>query len=140
MGDFLENLVYSDDDILTFPNGIPGFKDNKRYVIVQVAEFMPFEWLVCIDDDALLRFAVINPMLFKPDYSPNIIKEQIEDLEIEKPEDVLLYSIVTIRKDPSESTANLLGPIVINKTKKIGKQIIIEDEKYTIKEKIIGNA
>jgi flagellar assembly factor FliW len=137
MGDFLEDIVYSENDIIKFPNGIPGFNNIKEFVIIQTPEFAPFEWLVCTDTSTKLRFAVINPMLFRPDYSPNIGKEQIEDLEINKPEDILLYAIVTIKKDPAESTANLLGPVIINKTKRIGKQIIIEDTKYTTKEKII---
>jgi flagellar assembly factor FliW len=137
MGDFLDDIVYSENDIIKFQNGIPGFNDNKEFVIIQTPEFAPFEWLVCIDTATKLRFAVINPMLFRPDYSPNIEKEQIEDLEIEKPEDILLYAIVTIKKDPAESTANLLGPVIINKTKRIGKQVIIEDTNYTTKEKII---
>ena len=137
MNDFFENLVYSKNDIIKFPGGIPGFEKNMEYVIVRLPEFEPFEWLVCTDGTRL-RFAVINPMLFKPDYSPNIIKEQLEDLEIEKPEDILLYTIVTISENPAKSTANLVGPIIINKTKHIGKQIIIDDEKYSTKESIIN--
>lgn len=137
MGDFLDNIVYAKDDIISFPKGIPGFNNSTEFVIIQTPEFAPFEWLVCTDKETKLRFAIINPMLFRPDYSPNIEKEQIEDLEIEKPEDVLLYAIVTIKKNPAESTANLVGPVIINKTKRIGKQIIIDDTKYTTKENII---
>ncbi len=137
MGDFLENAVYSKDDIITFPIGIPGFESNKKFVIVQLPEYSPFEWLVCTDKTNL-KFAMINPMLFRPDYSPNITKDQIADLKIKKPEDILLYTFVTIRRDPTESTANFLGPVIINKTKRIGKQIIIDDSKYTTKEKILG--
>ena len=137
MGDFLETIVYTKKDIISFPNGIPGFNSSKEFVIIQTPEFAPFEWLVSTDKALKLRFAIINPMLFRPDYSPNIEKEQIEDLEIEKPEDILLYTIVTIKKNPAESTANLVGPVIINKTKRIGKQIIIDDTKYTTKENII---
>ncbi len=136
MADFFKDLVYSKDDVVTFANGIPGFEKNKQYVLVQIPDFVPFEWLVCIDGSRL-RFALINPMLFCPDYSPKIVKEQFEDLAIEKPEDILLYSIVTIGENPLESTANLVGPVVINKTKRIGKQIIVEDERYSTREPIL---
>lgn len=137
MGDFLSNLVFSKNDIIRFPNGIPGFENHKEFVIVQVPEYVPFEWLVSTNPLGL-RFAIINPMVFKPDYAPNILKEQLLDLGLEKPEEVLLYTIVTIRENPEESTANLIGPIVINKAKHIGKQIIIEDDKYTTKVSILG--
>jgi flagellar assembly factor FliW len=136
MGEFFKNLVYSNNDILQFPAGIPGFEKNKQFVIVSIPEYVPFEWLVCIDGSQL-RFAVINPLLFLADYAPKIIKEQIEDLSIDKPEDLLLYSIVTIRENPLESTANLIGPIIINRLKKLGKQIIIDDDRYTTQEPIL---
>jgi len=136
MGNSFENLVYSKDDVIRFPAGIPGFENNKEFIIVQIPEYSPFEWLVCIDGTKL-KFAIINPMLFQPDYSPKIQKDQLEELEIEKIEDVLLYTIVTIRENPEDSTANLLGPVIINKTRKTGKQIVLEDSKYSTKEKMI---
>ncbi|MBN1981289.1 MAG: flagellar assembly protein FliW [Chitinivibrionales bacterium] len=136
MADIFDNLVYTENDIIKFPTGIPGFEKNTDFVIVQIPEYTPFEWLICIDGSRL-RFVVINPLLFMPDYEPAIVKEQLEGLEIRKPEDILLYTIVTIREDARESTANLVGPIIINKNKKIGKQIILDDEKYTTREKIL---
>jgi flagellar assembly factor FliW len=136
MGNFFKNLIYSEDDIITFPAGIPGFEENTQFVIVSVPEYVPFEWLVCIDG-ANLRFAIINPLLFLPDYSPHVVKDQIEDLGIAQPDDILLFTIVTIRENPMESTANLIGPIVINKKSKVGKQIIIEDDRYSTQEPIL---
>lgn len=139
MGDFFKDLVYAPEDVITFPGGIPGFEKNREFVLVQIPEYVPFEWLACVDGTRL-RFAVINPLLFRPDYSPNITKEQLSELGIDKAEDVLLYAIVTIREDPAESTANLTGPVVINKSRRLGKQIIIEDDRYSTQEKILGKS
>jgi flagellar assembly factor FliW len=136
MGDFYSNLVYSNDDTISFPAGIPGFEASKKFVLVSIPEYVPFEWLVSIDGTRL-RFAIINPMLFLPSYEPSILKEQLSDLQVEKPEDVLLYAIVTIHENPLESTANLVGPILINKRKRIGKQVIIDDDRYTTQELIL---
>jgi flagellar assembly factor FliW len=136
MGSFMQNLVYAKDDIIAFKSGIPGFENNRAFVLVQIPEYLPFEWLICTDGSPL-RFAVINPLQFVRDYAPNMQKEQLEDLQIEKPEDVLLYVIVTIKDNPADSTANLVGPIIINKTKRLGKQVIIEDDRYSTQEKIL---
>ncbi len=136
MGDLFQNLVYQQEDIIQFQAGIPGFEQHKQFVLVKIPEYLPFEWLVCTDGSKL-RFAIINPMLFLPDYSPNITKEQLADLQFEKPEDILLYSIVTIRDNPAESTANLIGPLFINRTKRLGKQVIIDDDRYGTKELIL---
>ena len=136
MGDFYKNLVYSKEDIITFPSGIPGFEKNKSFVLVSIPDYVPFEWLVCVDGSPL-RFAVINPLMFKPDYTPKIQKEQLEEMGFVKPEDVLLFVIVTINENPLESTANLVGPILINKARRIGKQVIVEDDHYTTQEPIL---
>jgi flagellar assembly factor FliW len=136
MADFFSNLVYSKDDVISFPAGIPGFEKAKEFVLASVPDYVPFEWLVCINGSGL-RFAIINPLLFRSDYSPAMVKEHLEDLKIEKPEDVLLYCIVTIRENPLESTANLIGPVIINKKRRIGKQIIVDDDRYTTQELIL---
>jgi flagellar assembly factor FliW len=136
MGDFYQNLIYSKDDVITFPSGIPGFEKNRQFAIISTPEYAPFDWLVCVDGTKL-RFAIINPMLIQPDYSPNMVKEQLEVLSIQKPEDILLYVIVTINENPMNSTANFIGPIVINKAKKIGKQIIVDDDRYSTQEPIL---
>lgn len=136
MGDFFKDLVYSKDDVITFPSGIPGFEKSKQFVIVAIADYTPFEWLVCVDGSRL-RFAIINPLVFCPDYAPVMMKEHLEEMEINKPEDILLYTIVTIRENPLESTANLIGPVVINRAKRIGKQIILDDDRYTTQEPLI---
>ena len=137
MGDFLKDTVFSKEDIIHFPAGIPGFERSKDFVIVRLPEFLPFEWLMAADGSGL-RFAIINPMLFLADYAPNVIKEQLEDLKFDTPDDVILYAIVTIKENPADSTANLIGPVFINKVKRIGKQIIIEDDRYTTRDRIIG--
>ncbi|MBN1307993.1 MAG: flagellar assembly protein FliW [Chitinispirillaceae bacterium] len=136
MGDFFKDLVYSKDDVLTFPSGIPGFEKSRQFVVVSIPEYTPFEWLVCIDGSRL-RFAIINPLLFAPDYSPALTREQLEDLEIRKPDDILLYTIVTIRENPLESTANLVGPLIINRKQRLGRQVIIDDDRYGTQEPLI---
>ncbi|MDR2728785.1 MAG: flagellar assembly protein FliW, partial [Chitinispirillales bacterium] len=61
----------------------------------------------------------------------------LSELSVDDPQDLILYSIVTIKENPVESTANLAGPVFINKTKKIGKQIIIDDDRYNTQEPIV---
>jgi flagellar assembly factor FliW len=136
MSDFFTDLVYAKEDIITFQEGIPGFESSKHFVLVQDPEYTPFEWLVCTDE-CRLRFAVINPMLFEPEYAPPMHKEHLHEVGVEKAEDILLYAIVTIRENPRDCTANLCAPVLINRQKKLGKQIILEDSQYSVKEPIL---
>ena len=136
MADFFSTLVYAPEDIITFQHGIPGFEKNRAFVLVNQPAYAPFEWLACVDGTRL-RFAMVNPLLFVPDYAPKLSKEQLADLAIEKADDLLLYVIVTIRENPAESTANLAGPIILNKSARLGKQVIIEDDRYSTQEPIL---
>ncbi len=136
MADLFKDLVYSQEDIVTFNDGIPGFDKYKKYVLVNLPQLYPFEWLVCVDNPDL-KFAIINPLLFKSEYNPKISKFQIEDLEFDKPEDISLYTIATLAKNPADTTANLMAPIVINKAKRLAKQVILDGSPFSLKERII---
>ena len=130
MADFFDNLVFSPEDVITFPGGIPGFEEHTRFVIAPMQECEPFSWLVCVDGGASLRFAIINPLIFIPEYMPKLSKEQLSELNISDLNNLLLYAIVTIGKNPIDSTVNLSGPIIINKPEKLGKQALIDDDRY----------
>jgi flagellar assembly factor FliW len=136
MSDFFDDLVFSPDDVITFQNGIPGFEKYRRFVVVPMPQCEPFSWFVCVDG-IHLRFAIINPLVFIPDYSPRLSREQLADLDIGDIHDLVLYAIVTIGQNPVESTANLAGPIIINKAAKIGKQVLLDDERYSTQDPIV---
>lgn len=127
---------WKEEDVITFPAGLPGFETQKRFVIVSVEEYAPFHWLQSIDGKNI-RLAIINPLIFKPDYNPKISKEELSVLQIQDSKDLLMYVIVTIRQPIAESSANLMGPLFINIKERIGRQIIIEDNAYSLRAKII---
>ena len=132
----LNGMVFKEEDIIQFEKGVPGFEHLKRYIISTNTESEPFHWMHSVDDERI-RFVIINPLLFNPDYNPKIHKEQIIDLHVDKKEDLLLYVIVTLAKNLEDSTANLSGPILINIGRKKGKQIILDDNRYSVKEPLI---
>jgi len=50
---------------------------------------------------------------------------------------VAVFSIVVIPEDINKITANLLAPVIINTKRFKGKQIILNDKKYTTKHYIL---
>ena len=130
-------VTWTEDQVIRFPAGLPGFESARRFIIMSVPEHQPFHWMECVDAGNNIRFAVINPLTFRPDYQPKIKKEELASLEIRDPKDLLLYVIVTLRNPLVESTANLMGPLFINIRGRIGKQIIIENDAYSLRERII---
>ena len=80
---------------------------------------------------------VIDPLIFKKDYSPSLNEEVLHKLEVEEPTDIRFLSIVVIPQDTSKMTANLKGPIVINAKKNIAMQVILDNEEYSTKHYIL---
>ena len=130
-------LPWTEDQVIRFPCGLPGFENARKFIIMSVPEHQPFHWMECVDEGNTIRFAIINPLSFRPDYQPKIKKEELAALNIADPKELLLYVIVTLRAPLMESTANLMGPLFINIREKVGKQIIIENDAYSLRERII---
>ncbi len=121
-----------EDKIITMPAGLPGFPETRRYVIVEREETQPFNWLQCVDDPDL-ALVIINPYLFKPDYSVDL-KPALKEMswEGEAEDSLILYVVVNVSEGvPRKVTANLIGPIVINTRKREGVQMIINDSPYS---------
>lgn len=130
-------IQIEDEKVLTFPDGIPGFEDLTKYIILENPdEGVPFHWLQSIEDGDL-AFVIINPFIFKPDYDFEIPKNTVEKLEIQAPEDVNIFSIVIVPEDISKMTANLQAPLIINTKTHRGKQIILDNENYHTKHYIL---
>ncbi|MBN2626888.1 MAG: flagellar assembly protein FliW, partial [Spirochaetales bacterium] len=82
---------------------------------------------------------LINPRVFRPDYSPGISSEDLEALGVpgEGDENLLVFSIVTIPEDQKRMTANLQGPLLINRHTRQGRQIISGDDRWHVRHLII---
>tara|TARA_A100001037_G_scaffold28178_1_gene22574 strand:- start:2835 stop:3284 length:450 start_codon:yes stop_codon:yes gene_type:complete len=129
-------LETTQDKIISFPDGLPGFECFKEYALFEDPASEPFQWFLSIESQEL-GFVVINPLYLWPDYDPKISKDDLKSLEISKPEEILIYSIVTLSDDPSHVTANLSGPILINTTNRRARQLALLDDRYTTKHKIL---
>lgn len=127
----------SEDRIINIPSGIIGFPDCRRYVLLEHKQGSPFIWLQSVENGSL-AFVLIDPLLFKPDYEIEINPEDIGDLELtDAPDGVQTLVVVNITsREPIELSANLLGPIIINVKKKVAKQIILANNRYSVRHPI----
>ena len=120
---------------IDFPYGIFGFENLKRYVLLD-AEQQPFYWLQSADVEDI-AFVLINPFLFRPDYNIDVPDEDLEEIGIVKPTQALVFSIVTIPENQSKMTANLQGPIIVNKDNRQGRQSISMNPSWQVKHLIL---
>jgi flagellar assembly factor FliW len=119
---------------VTFPSGLFGFESIKDYVLID-AERQPFYWLQSLEAEHI-AFIIINPFLFRPDYELDIDDDLVREIGIASPEEALIFTIVTI--PPSgPMTANLQGPLIINRKTRIGKQGVLTDPRWKTKHDIM---
>lgn len=130
---FFGEVEISNNDVINFYNGIPGFEDYKKYVIFSIDENSILKCLQSTENKNVC-LVIINPWDYFSDYQVELSDEEIKNLEIEKEEDVQVYNVLTIRHD--RITANLLAPIIVNVLKKKGKQIILSNTDYKIRQEI----
>jgi len=121
---------------ISFPAGLFGFEDYIEYILFD-AEHEPFYWLQSLSDKET-AFILINPFLFRKDYEANITNEDLSEIGITAAEKVLIFVIVTIPQDGGPMTANLQGPLVINKEKMTGMQAVLSDTRWRTKHDIIS--
>jgi len=130
-------IEIDESKIIHFPTGIIAFEEQKRFFIIDNPdENIPFSWLQSVDDPDL-AFVIINPFLFRKDYEFKIPDNVIQELAIQSPENVAVFSIVVVPQDITKMTANLLAPVIINTKNLKGKQIILDDKRYKTKHYIL---
>lgn len=133
----LGRLEVEADRLIDFPEGILGFPTVKQYVLVERDKRQPFFWLQAVED-LELAFAIIDPLVFKPDYRPPIPEEALQGLEAPDLSTLTILAILTIpHEDPLKLTANLQAPLAINSETRRGKQIILYDSGYDVREPVI---
>lgn len=129
-------IVVDERQIIDFPEGIYGFEDIKKFVILDANEKSPFKWLQAYDEPDL-AFVIIRPIDFMVQYELEVMQEDLEDIGAKSPDEVIVFAIVTIPEDPSRMTANLQGPVLINPKTRKGKQAISLSDKYTVRHYIL---
>jgi len=124
--------------IITLPEGILGFEDFKRYIILDhFDKESPFKWFQSVEDPSL-AFVITDPLIFVPEYIAKITKEEVSSIALTDDSNAIIVVIVNIKRDHSEITINLQGPMVINSEKKLAKQVVIKESDYSVRHVIFS--
>lgn len=129
-------IEVNENDTIDFQESLLGFENMKRFVVINNPDQEnPFKWLQSIDEPGL-AFVITNPFLFINNYEFDIPKKVVKELELDKHEDVMIYSIAVIPEDIKDMTLNLKGPIIINAKNNRAIQIVLQNDEYTLKYRI----
>lgn len=130
----LGTVTIQEEQKLTFPYGVLGFEDLHVYALLDAAE-KPFLWLQSLEDSDI-AFLLVDPFLFRSDYEIDIDNDILNRIDIIDPTDIIIYSIVNLLT----VTANLQGPIIINKMNNKALQAILTDSRWQIKHDIVAES
>lgn len=123
---------------IVFDTGLPGFPDAHRFALLHADEEGPFALLRCLDAPEL-EFVVVPPGIFFGHYQPEIDDATAARLELRAAEDAAVYVILTLADDPTETTANLLGPIVVNRHTNRAAQVVLAGSGYDLRARLLAS-
>ena len=124
---------------LEFTKGLLAFEDYRKFTIVDSEQKdFPFKLLQSLEEDSL-GFIITDPFVFDPDYDFEIGEDILQELQIEEPEEIMVYVLLVITENAEEITANMVAPVIINSTKMLARQVILEDGDYSARYRIFGN-
>jgi flagellar assembly factor FliW len=124
--------AFDDLPVVEIPEGIVGFPELTKYVLVRLdEEGMVFD-LRSIEDERI-RFVVVPSLRFFPDYQPEIDDEFAAQYSINDSSDALVLLVVTLGASMADCTANLMAPIVLNPHKRIAAQIVLDNPDFSVR-------
>lgn len=130
--DILGPLTVPEEEVFRFPSGLFGLPDCRSFVMVS-AEREGLYWLQSVEH-AALTFLLADPFLYFPDYSVDLTDSQMRELEATEPAHAAVLVIITLpRARGEEATANLQGPLVLNPTARIGRQLALQDSPFDLR-------
>jgi flagellar assembly factor FliW len=124
----------AEDRVITFPKGLLGFSQCKRYCLLEPGDDACFFWLQSLEEPGL-AFVVTDPSLFVPDYSVPIRPEQMADMKLGKLDDAQVFVIVN--KVEQQLTGNLQGPLVVNTITREGEQMVLAEKRWTTRHPLL---
>ena len=128
------DVQIADDRVITFPKGLLGFSEHKRYCLLEPADDSAFFWLQSVDEPSL-AFVVTDPAIFFKDYD-FALKEETQQ-EISLTDAGFAQVFVICNKVGEWLTGNLQGPLVINAQNRVGSQVVINDKKWTTRQPLL---
>lgn len=136
---YFGEIEIADEKIIHFEQGIPGFEEYKDYTILYDVEEEGeafFSWLQSVTEKGL-AFPIVNPFKVTEEYDPVVEDALLEEIGECTSDELAVFLLATVPADPKETTVNMKAPILINTVNRRAMQIIVENDNYEIRHKII---
>ena len=118
--------------IITLPDGLPGFRDARRFCLLKVKPTSRFHLFQSLER-ADLAFVVIDPIEVDPAYPVDAVRGQALRFGIEADESMALAVIVSVPPAPAKMTVNLMAPLALGERSMRGFQVVLHRSGYRVR-------
>jgi len=113
------------EDAVCFPLGLAGFERSRRWVLLTPPHNPTVNWLQSVECPKT-ALAVVEPQRFLPDYQLRANRSELECLELQSLDEA--FVVVTVNRTDQGLALDLKAPLVINRQRRLGRQVIASDD------------
>ncbi|MEU0555182.1 flagellar assembly protein FliW [Dactylosporangium maewongense] len=125
--------------VIDFVAPMPGFPDDRRFVLVRLEDTGALYALTSVDS-AGLRFLVVPPAQFFPDYAPEVDDDSLAALGVSDADGLLVLLVVTAGDGVQDATVNLMAPIVLDQQSRRAVQLVLTRSGLSVRQKLVAVA
>lgn len=122
--DAIETVETGELPIIEFVAPLPGFPERRKFVLIRMDDDGMLYSLTAVDAPEL-RFLVVPPAPFFPDYAVDVDDEALDALGGPDPEELLILLVISAGETAGDATANLLAPIIVAHRSRRAVQLIL---------------
>jgi flagellar assembly factor FliW len=129
-------------NIFELSGGLIGLSDYTHAELLYNPKQLPFLWLKLRGPEGCVNFVVLEPGGYIPDYEIELFDADAAALDLSDSTEAMVLNIVTLNpKNPLAGTVNLIGPIVVNRRTRVGRQLVIENHsRYSARQPLVQQA
>jgi len=141
---YFGTLPCAEESVFEFPLALPGFEDQRAFVLIETPDSAPLVFLQSLYR-ASLCFLAFPILVVDQNYQLAIAPEDLEALSLETGRqpalgaEVVVLALVSLHGG-FVATANLMAPVVLNLKPRRGLQAIRRDRVYSHQHPVHGQA
>ncbi|MCC7052697.1 MAG: flagellar assembly protein FliW [Gemmatimonadaceae bacterium] len=121
-------LALRRDTVITFATGLPGFASLTRFALVETQRD-DLVWLQSLDDTGI-TFLLADPFALVPGFEMELPAADLAAFGGDASASHLLVLAVAQLEGGAPVSANLQSPVVIDRDRRIGRQVVLPDSRY----------
>ena len=131
-----ELKLKSKDAIIHFDEGLIGFSEFKDFVLMENDGLAPFRLLQSLEAPQV-GFLVLEATSLVRNYYDLVPAREWESLGVGGKTRPLAFVIVVVGSSPETSTGNFQAPLLVNYDRMVGKQIILTDSGFSVRQPLV---